>query len=263
MQTQRGFDRLVNFSDAVVAIAITLVVLPLVDAAQGIGNRPALEFLQDNVPSLLAAGLSFVVIGSLWRTHHAVFEWMTGYTESIVRLNFVWLAGIVFLPMPTVLIVTGEGSDRFGSSLYIFTMLVSIAALAILHSVAKREGLLRSGLKDDPIRHWSSMVLMAVALVLALFVPGCGIRALLVLFLAWPLGWLRETGWKPFAGRSAKDVFRGESAVGEKAEHDDVAELKQGVGAEVVPRKGTAEEIGEAEPVVGEQPGVEKGQLGE
>ncbi len=31
MQTERGFDRMVNFCDAVVAIAITLLVLPLVD----------------------------------------------------------------------------------------------------------------------------------------------------------------------------------------------------------------------------------------
>ncbi len=38
MRSERGFHRLVNFSDAVVAIAITLLVLPLVDAASAIGT---------------------------------------------------------------------------------------------------------------------------------------------------------------------------------------------------------------------------------
>ena len=38
MERELGFRRLVNFSDAVVAIAITLLILPLVDAASSIGT---------------------------------------------------------------------------------------------------------------------------------------------------------------------------------------------------------------------------------
>jgi uncharacterized membrane protein len=38
VRTERGFDRIVNFSDATVAIAMTLLVLPLVDLGRGHGR---------------------------------------------------------------------------------------------------------------------------------------------------------------------------------------------------------------------------------
>jgi hypothetical protein len=43
-RTERGLDRLVAFTDAVVPIAITLVVLPLVDAATSGAIAPATRF---------------------------------------------------------------------------------------------------------------------------------------------------------------------------------------------------------------------------
>jgi uncharacterized membrane protein len=64
MKTTRGLDRLVFFTDAVTAIAITLLILPLVDSverAAGEGHSAA-QFIGDNLSQLAAFGLSFVVI---------------------------------------------------------------------------------------------------------------------------------------------------------------------------------------------------------
>ena len=47
IRTERGLDRLVNFSDATVAIAITLLILPLVDAASRIGSQSFADFKRD------------------------------------------------------------------------------------------------------------------------------------------------------------------------------------------------------------------------
>lgn len=60
-----ALERLVAFSDAVVAIAITLIVLPLVDHA--IDAENATEFFAGNVVGLITALLSFVIVGVFWQ----------------------------------------------------------------------------------------------------------------------------------------------------------------------------------------------------
>jgi uncharacterized membrane protein len=194
MDSPRSFDRLVNFSDAVVAIAITLVVLPLVDAARGAAGESVERFLAENASSLAAAALSFVVIGSFWQTHHAVFDRFTSASRAMVRANFVWLAGIVALPVPTVLLVTDDSGDRLGTVLYIATMLVSSLALAVVGELAERDGLVRpDATSSGEARRrrslrWSTVGLMTVALAIASAVPGVGPYALLVLLLTVPMG---------------------------------------------------------------------------
>jgi uncharacterized membrane protein len=194
MDSSRSFDRLVNFSDAVVAIAITLVVLPLVDAARDATDRSAENFVIENAPALAAAALSFLVIGNFWQTHHAIFDRFTGASRGMIRANFVWLAGIVALPVPTVLLVGNHSDGRLATVLYIFTMLVSLTALAVVTELAKRAGLVRpeETTSGEDRRHlllrWLTVGLMAIALLLAATVPGIGAYALLVLLATVPIG---------------------------------------------------------------------------
>ena len=70
--TARGFDRLVFFSDAVAAIAITLLILPLVD---GVSKQGSLSNLLDaDRDRFLAFLLSFLVIARFWTIHHSLFD---------------------------------------------------------------------------------------------------------------------------------------------------------------------------------------------
>ena len=110
MHNEVGFRRLVNFSDAVVAIAITLLILPLVDSAGNIGAIGLGHFLAENRPKLLGLVLSFVVIGRFWWTQHVKFERLQSYDTMLVGGMFLWLFSIVFLPFPTELI----GSTQVG-----------------------------------------------------------------------------------------------------------------------------------------------------
>lgn len=191
--TERGLDRVVNFSDAVVAIAITLIILPLVDLAQEYGGGPVSVFLGENATGLAAAALSFVVIATFWRDHHRIFERTVGYSRRLVSLNFVWLAGIVFLPLPTVLLFDAAGNDRGASMLYIATMLVSMVAMRLQQLVIQRDGLLSEEAAAIPPRSWvlvwAPTWLMLLAFVLAATVPGLGTQALFLLLLSIPLGW--------------------------------------------------------------------------
>jgi uncharacterized membrane protein len=67
METQRGFDRLVDLSDVVVAIAATLLVLPLVDIAGEIDKGDLGSLFVDHWQQLFAFVLSFAVICRFWR----------------------------------------------------------------------------------------------------------------------------------------------------------------------------------------------------
>lgn len=122
-----GVERIAFFSDAVVAIAITLVVLPLVDAARDLGGESVGTFLYRNTYGLIAAASSFFAITIFWMWHHRFYQKVTAYTASLLWANAVWLACIVFLPVATVVNVTTDAADRVGVVLYLGTLTTSIA----------------------------------------------------------------------------------------------------------------------------------------
>ncbi len=134
VRTERGFDRFVNFSDAVVAIAVSLLILPLVDAVNETraGGLSASEFFNDNGDRLLAFALSFVVIASFWVNHHSVFEQVKTYSPALVWMNLGWLFTIVFLPLPTEVLAVQSSADAFVRFQYIASVLaVSITIVGI------------------------------------------------------------------------------------------------------------------------------------
>ncbi|MHC5797386.1 TMEM175 family protein [Lacisediminihabitans sp. FW035] len=112
-------DRLQFFSDAVFAIAMTLLVIditvptiangPSVTQAQldpKVWNALGAEFSQ-----FLAYALSFAVIASNWATHHRKFALIRRFDGRLMSLNLLLLFFIAFLPFPTSLI------SEYGSSM--------------------------------------------------------------------------------------------------------------------------------------------------
>lgn len=188
----RGYDRLVNLSDAVIAIAVTLLILPLVDAATDIGSVSPGRFLVDHGEQLFLFVLSFVVIADFWVVHHRMYRSIDGFTLPLVWANFVWLLTIVFLPFPTELLGSASGSDVLTTGLYIGTMLVNTyAGLAQRIIIERTPELHVAGeSRDGAVR--AALIAagaMTLAFVLAVFVPGVGLWALLVLL---PAGWIQR-----------------------------------------------------------------------
>ncbi len=122
-------DRLVFFTDAIVAIAATLLVLPLVDEAADFfknSEEPGTaQFLNEYGPSLVAFTISFAVIVRLWSVHHRLFASVVAADAGLVALNMLWAFTIVFLPLPTEITAISGNHDRVAVGLYIGTMLVS------------------------------------------------------------------------------------------------------------------------------------------
>lgn len=189
-RTPHGLDRLVNFTDASVAIAITLLVLPLVDLVADGKDRSVRELLDDGQGTFLAFAISFVVIASFWTGHHRVFEHLRDYSPTMLRINFLWLASIVFIPFTTQLLADVGTDDPAVNALYIGTMIVTTASLALIEVLAVRSpDLQRPEVRGqiDPRGAGIAIVLLLVALVLSIVVPDVGMFWLFLLFLSGPL----------------------------------------------------------------------------
>ena len=93
--------RLEAFSDGVLAIAITLLVLEI--KIEPPGFEHLWRALADEWPSYLAYVTSFLTIGGVWLAHHALFERLSAIDPVLMRLNILLLMAVSFLPFPTAL----------------------------------------------------------------------------------------------------------------------------------------------------------------
>jgi uncharacterized membrane protein len=101
--TRRGLalsrGRLEAFSDAVLAVAITLLALNL--AVGGPGHGPLLRQLGQHWPSFVAYLISFFIIGIVWVNHHALVQTIASVDRTLLFLNLVFLLFVVLIPFAT------------------------------------------------------------------------------------------------------------------------------------------------------------------
>jgi uncharacterized membrane protein len=100
-------ERLVFFSDAVIAIAITLLVvtLDIPAATEDVGSA-----LLDRWPQILSYVLSFLVIGVFWMAHHRMFKYVRRIDQPLIWLNLLFLMCVAFIPFPTGVLGDHDGS---------------------------------------------------------------------------------------------------------------------------------------------------------
>jgi uncharacterized membrane protein len=197
MEKDRGIERLIFFTDAVAAIAITLLILPLVDivTADGSGAHPVSveHFLQNNIGQLLAFGLSFVIIARFWIANHGMLADTIGSTTILIWLDIAWVFTIVVLPLPTEITAVYPASE-LTTTIYIGTCLAGMLLLTAMSVYLYRHPELEK--KDKPtsaVQIWgvgSTAAGFLLAFLLELIVPGLHYWTLLVLFLATPLDFI-------------------------------------------------------------------------
>jgi uncharacterized membrane protein len=108
----RAFDRLVNFTDGVTAVAITVLVLPIVDLrAQG-SEATVWDIISDHFGQLITFVWTFIVIAVMWMVHNRIVSRLAGFDGTVFWLNTMWLLAIAFLPWTSVMYGTGvDGVD--------------------------------------------------------------------------------------------------------------------------------------------------------
>src|ERR1700716_3602291 len=94
--------RIEAFSDAVIAVAITLLALDLHVPEPG-GSASLAHRLGEQWPNYAAYVVSFLTIGIIWINHHALLQRLVGVDHAILMLNLLLLLTIGVLPFSTAL----------------------------------------------------------------------------------------------------------------------------------------------------------------
>jgi uncharacterized membrane protein len=147
-----GLERLVFFSDAVFAIAITILVLDIrLPAGEGaVTNAQLYAQLLGIWYKYMAYVISFLVIGTFWISHHRKFSYIRRYDSNLLMLNLLSLMAIAFIPFPTSII--SEYGNRTATIFYALTIIVSGLLSVALWWYATRHNRLIDAQLDARIR---------------------------------------------------------------------------------------------------------------
>jgi TMEM175 potassium channel family protein len=147
VETGRDRDRIVNLSDGVFAIAITLLVLDIraPDIPENLVSRQLPAALLSLWPDYLGYFLSFVGISAFWLIHHSIFRPIRSYDRNLLYLNFLFLMVVAFMPFPTSLL--GEyGEHQLPVAIYAATLAAGRLLLTTIHWYSTRH----DRLLDEP-----------------------------------------------------------------------------------------------------------------
>jgi TMEM175 potassium channel family protein len=95
---ERDVGRIAAFTDGVMAVAITLLVLnvevPHLRPGEDLGDA----LIDDVLPSLGAYALAFALVGRFWIIHHNLFEKVHSFDRALMSLNLLFLGLVVLMP---------------------------------------------------------------------------------------------------------------------------------------------------------------------
>ena len=142
--TDHPLERLVFFSDAVFAIAITLLVIEIhVPHLNWGGNAAAWQALFELTPSFFGFVLSFLVIGRFWIGHHNAFTMIDHYDGRLAWPNLLLLMCIALMPFASAFMSANLG--QFVPTLfYNMTLLVTALLSRWVVGIATGPELLRA-----------------------------------------------------------------------------------------------------------------------
>lgn len=118
-------ERRIAFTDAVVAIAMTLLILPLMDSVVDAVDLGKFEWFQENRKLLSSFLISFLVIGTFWRQHDILFAYVGAITYTLGILNQLWMVMIVLMPVSTSISNKLPDSNITQHFVYIGNMLLA------------------------------------------------------------------------------------------------------------------------------------------
>lgn len=142
----RDTDRLEAYSDAIIAIAITLLVLEIhvPERHEGEGNGALWHELGQLWPSYFGFAISFIVIGIMWINHHEIFRYISSANHNLMLLNTLFLFLIAMAPFTTALLAEylGHDGERTATIVYTGWFLLTAIAYNMLWRYPRHAGLI-------------------------------------------------------------------------------------------------------------------------
>lgn len=161
-----GAERIAYFSDAVYAIALTLLV---VDLKIPEGSTSAAAVIVAEWPSYLGFALSFVIISVSWAGHHRRFRAIVRHDPGLIVVNLALLFGIASVPLPTALLA------EFAPQPTAVAVYAAVIAYILLAQLATWVYAYRRGLVSDVVdrgMYWNVVFnLLPTPIVFLLSIP--------------------------------------------------------------------------------------------
>jgi uncharacterized membrane protein len=134
----RAVDRLTLFSDAVVAIAITLLAIDL-PLPEGDSVAQFLASARHHGDQYAAFLISFFAIAAAWRDHHGIFQNARRVDSRLLTLNTFWLLMIVLNPFATrLLTVPGKETIDTHALRYSFYAVLQVLESGLIFAMLAR-----------------------------------------------------------------------------------------------------------------------------
>ena len=153
----RDTNRLEAFSDGVIAIAITLLVLEI-RVPEAHGAAELWRALRELWPAYLGYVISFLIIGIMWANHHTIFRYISRTDHYLVVINLLLLLCIAFIPFPTALLAEylGHPEEQVGGIVYSGAFFVTALVYNLLWLYPRRAGLLDPNADPRAVRRITS-----------------------------------------------------------------------------------------------------------
>jgi TMEM175 potassium channel family protein len=191
-----ALERLVFFSDAVFAIAITLLVIEIhvPDLPRGASDAAHIQALIQLIPTFVGYAISFAVIGAFWAGHHRAFA-LAAHQGKVVVWNMALLGTIAFMPFVTAF-ASAHYWERVPTVFYCGALLATALLNLRVVWIVTSPPMVDETVPADQIafvrrRSFSVALGAATALAVSVFAPMLGQAALLTI----PLWRILLTRW--------------------------------------------------------------------
>ena len=191
--------RIYGISDCVIAVAFTLFVVNIALPPDGLSTSQLQNFIrQDILPKIVIFLPTYIVVASSWISHYRILTYLKRSSSLFIILNVLFLASIVFLPVP-VLFFYQYGNQSGVWQVFAITQMVTSTTLLCMWIVARVDHLLDPDIPFEYLRSTTARLLVIpLGTLLSIGVAFYNVWIAEGIFLAfYVLGWFLHTLYYP------------------------------------------------------------------